>query len=152
VKVVIHNTLVASDYGLLTEKDFTPKPNYWASILWRRLMSSTVLDSGIPIQAGLHVYAHCLRGTPGGVALLALNTSRTDANTIDLPTPAEAYTLTAGALEDKQVQLNGKALSLQASDEVPTLEGRRIPAGRVPLAPTSITFLRIADAANASCR
>lgn len=28
VDVVFHNTLVASDYGLLDENDFTPKPNY----------------------------------------------------------------------------------------------------------------------------
>ena len=39
-------------------------------------MGTTVLESGIPIQDGLHVYAHCLRGTPGGVALLAINNNR----------------------------------------------------------------------------
>ena len=152
VKVVMHNTLVASDYGLLTENDFTPKPNYWAALLWRKLMGTAVLESGIPIQAGLHVYAHCLRGTPGGVALLALNTSRTDANAIDVPTRPEAYTLSAVAPEDGQVQLNGQSLALQANDELPNLEGRSIPAGRVVLAPMSITFLGLADAANASCR
>ena len=67
-------------------------------------MGQTVLESGVPIQAGLHVYAQCLRGTPGGVALLALNTSRTDANRIDVPASAEAYTLAAATLEDKQVE------------------------------------------------
>ena len=87
-----------------------------------------------------------------GVALLALNTSQTDANAIDVPTLAEAYTLTATALQDKQVQLNGQVLSLQSNDDLPTLQGRRIPAGRVALAPASITFLRLADAANATCR
>jgi len=64
VHVVIHNTLASSDYGLLDEKDLTPRPNYWSALLWRKLMSSTVLESGVPIQAGLHVYAHCLRGHP----------------------------------------------------------------------------------------
>jgi len=151
-RVVIHNTLVASDYGLVSEKDFTPKPNYWAAVLWRRLMGATVLESGISLQAGLHVYAHCLRGTPGGVALLAINNSRTQPTALDLPTPAEAYTLTATAPDATQVQLNDQALLLRANDELPVLQGRRIPAGRVVLAPTSITFLGIADAANASCR
>ena len=75
VRVVAHNTLVASDYGLLDDKTLEPKPNYRAELLWRRLMGSTVLDSGVPIQEGLHIYAHCLRGTPGGVALLAINNS-----------------------------------------------------------------------------
>ena len=32
-------------------------------LLWRRLMGTTVLDPGVPIQAGLHVYAHCQRGS-----------------------------------------------------------------------------------------
>ena len=44
VKVIMHNTLAASDYGLLDEKTFTPRPNYWAALLWRKLMGSTVLD------------------------------------------------------------------------------------------------------------
>ena len=83
VRVVAHNTLVASDYGLLEEKTFTPKPNYWAALLWRQLMGTTVLESGVPIQPGLHVYAHCLRGTPGGVALLAINTDKTASRTAD---------------------------------------------------------------------
>jgi len=44
VRVVIHNTLVASDYGLLDETTLAPKPNYWAALLWRQLMGATVLE------------------------------------------------------------------------------------------------------------
>ena len=41
VKVVMHNTLAASDYSLLDEgAGFTPKPNYWGALLWRRLMGT----------------------------------------------------------------------------------------------------------------
>jgi hypothetical protein len=76
VRVVAHNTLVASNYGLLDDKTFAPKPSYWGALLWRKLMGTTVLESGIPIQMGLHVYAHCLRGTPGGVALLVINNDK----------------------------------------------------------------------------
>jgi heparanase 1 len=63
VDVVIHNTLVASDYGLLDENNFEPKPNFWGALLWRRLMGTTVLDAGFTNRAGMHVYAHCLRGS-----------------------------------------------------------------------------------------
>jgi heparanase len=66
VVVVMHNTLVASDYGLLDENTFEPKPNYWSALLWRKFMGTTVLDAGVKNGAGLHVYAQCLRGTPGG--------------------------------------------------------------------------------------
>ena len=50
--------------------------NYWSALLWRQLMGTTVLESGLPIQAGLQVYAHCLRGRGGGVAVLAINTKK----------------------------------------------------------------------------
>ena len=70
VQVVMHNTLDASDYGLLDENTLEPRPNYWAALLWRKFMGTTVLEAGVPIQPGLHVYAHSLRGVPGGVALL----------------------------------------------------------------------------------
>jgi len=37
VQVVMHNTLAASDYGLLDENAFAPRPNYWGALLWRQL-------------------------------------------------------------------------------------------------------------------
>jgi heparanase len=152
VKVVVHNTLVASDYGLLNDRTLEPKPNYWGALLWRRLMGTTVLDPGIPIREGLHVYAHCLRGTPGGVALLAINNSRTQATSIDLPIPADGYMLAARNLDEARVQLNGQELKLQGQDALPDLQGRSIPAGAVELPPASITFLAIKEAGNTSCR
>ncbi|WP_419804592.1 hypothetical protein [Terriglobus sp.] len=33
VQVVMHNTLDASDYGLIDEKTLTPRPDYWAALL-----------------------------------------------------------------------------------------------------------------------
>src|SRR5450432_1163625 len=70
VQVVMHNTLAASDYGLLDQRTLAPRPNYWGALLWRQLMGTTVLESGVPIQPGLHVYAHCRREAPDGVTLL----------------------------------------------------------------------------------
>jgi heparanase len=152
VRVVAHNTLVASDYGLLNDRILEPKPNYWAALLWRRLMGTTVLDTGIPIREGLHLYAHCLRGTPGGVALLAINNSRTQPTSIGLPVGADRYTLTAAQPESPSVRLNGQDLRLGSNDQLPDLQGSRIPPGPVELAPASITFLAVVDAGNGNCR
>ncbi len=150
VKVIFHNTLAASEYGLLDQRTFTPRPNYWAALLWRRLMGPTVLEAG-PSRPGLHLYAHCLRGHPSGVTLMAINTNRTTPEFIALPLPADRYTLTAQTLEDSQVQLNGHELALGASDELPRLQGNRTPSGALELAPASITFLAVADAGNRGC-
>ncbi|MGA3268584.1 MAG: hypothetical protein ABSE16_17395 [Verrucomicrobiota bacterium] len=148
VSVVIHNTLDASDYGLLDEKTLMPRPNYWAALLWRKLMGTTVFESGVPIREGLHLYAHGLRGHPGGVALLAINNSRTQSTTMNFPVESERFTLTAQKLEDRHVQLNGQELKLGPNDELPNLSGKRTPAGRVEFPPASITFLAIPDAGN----
>jgi len=151
VQVVAHNTLVASDYGLLDEDTLTPRPNYWGALLWRKLMGTTVLESGIPIQAGLHVYAHCLRGTPGGVALLAINNSRTAPGTIAIPAGGDRYTLAAGNLDSRRVQLNGTELGLSANDELPTFTGDTMLPGNVTLPPATISFFALPRSGNKAC-
>lgn len=152
VQVVFHNTLASSDYGMLDENSMNPRPNYWAALLWRKFMGTTVLDPGVPPGPGLHLYAHCLRGTPGGVALLAINTDRTASQTLDLPTPASRYTLSAQNLEDTQVKLNGATLELGTQDSMPRLTGVPVAQGRVSLDPATITFLALPQANNSGCR
>ncbi|MBI6567588.1 hypothetical protein YA0745_21270 [Pseudomonas synxantha] len=152
VKVVFHNTLVASDYGLLDENTFEPKPNYWGALLWRRLMGTIVLDPGIVNRAGLHVYTHCLRGTPGGVAMLVINTDQHQTSTLILPSAANRYTLKASKLNAKTVNLNGTPLRLGGNDELPTLDGTATAAGMVQFEPATISFLSLATAANQACQ
>jgi len=150
VSVAFHNTLASSEYGLLDQHTFAPRPNYWAALLWRKLMGSTVLDAG-PLQPGLHVYAHCQRDHAGGVTLLAIDLSSTETKIIDLPTAADLYVLTAPELERGEVQLNGQDLRLSTDDELPDLRGKRVGAGPIDLKPSSITFLVVSDAGNISC-
>jgi heparanase 1 len=152
VDVVIHNTLVASDYGLLDENTFEPKPNFWGALLWRRLMGTTVLDAGVANRAGMHVYAHCLRGVPGGVALLILNTDRQKAGALILPAKADRYTLTAARLTDKAVSMNRALLRLESDDALPKMAPQPTAAGQVALAPASITFLAVPSAKNEACQ
>ena len=130
VAVVFHNTLASSEYGLLDQKSFEPRPNYWAALLWRRLMGTTVLDAGRS-EAGLHLYAHCLREHPGGVALLAINTSRTQSRSINLPMAGDRYSLAAEKLESPSVKLNGQTLHLGRNDELPALRGAARESGRL---------------------
>jgi heparanase len=152
VQVVFHNTLAASDYGLLDETDFAPRPNYWAALLWRRLMGPVVLDPGAGSEPGVHLYAHCLRGRGGGVALLAITADRATSLSLDLPVTASRYGLAARHLTDTSVLMNGRELALGAGDELPVLDGEAVAPGRLDLAPASITFLAIADADNPACR
>jgi uncharacterized membrane protein YkvA (DUF1232 family) len=152
VQVVMHNTLAASDYGLLDERTFAPRPNYWGALLWRQLMGPTVLDSGVPIELGLHVYAHCQRQVSGGVTLLVINNDRDAARTLTLPTRSERYTLDAAGLQDVAVRLNGRSLSPEDASLFSPLAGAKTAAGLLTFAPATITFLTIPDAGNSACR
>ena len=99
---------------------FTPRPNYWAALLWRKLMGTTVLDAG-RLWPGLKLYAHCLPGHSGGVTLLAINNSKTRTQLLELPLASDRYTLAAHQLDGIDVQLNGEILELQADDKLPGL-------------------------------
>ena len=55
VETVFHNTLAASEYGLIDQQMLTPRPNYWAAVLWHRLMGPTVLDAATS-ASDLHLY------------------------------------------------------------------------------------------------
>jgi hypothetical protein len=149
VKVVAHNTLAASDYGLLDEKTLRPRPNYWAALLWRRLMGTIVLDAGV--HDGMHLYAHCRRDVRGAVALLAINTDRTNAVTLRLPVASERYTLSADHLQSTEVKLNGTALELGPNDDLPRFAAETSPPGALEIGPATITFLTVGDAKNPAC-
>jgi heparanase len=132
----MHNTLASSDYGLLDENTFAPRPNYWAT-------------SPIP---NLYVYAHCSQNLPGGVTLLVINTDRQQVREITLLSDAQRYSLTAKHLQGTSVQLNGKTLQLKGDGDLPRFLGQSTRAGHISFAPISITFLEIANAENSNCR
>jgi heparanase len=115
-------------------------------------MGTTVLDTGLQNRDGLHVYGHCLRGVPGGVAILVLNTSPTETTTLSMPVPANRSTLTASTLTAASVMLNGRALALGTNDQLPVLDGQATAIGPLDFAAASITFLALPAAGNSACR
>lgn len=150
VEAVMHNTLAASDYGLLDETTFRPRPNYWAALLWHRLMGTTVLEASMASTRTVHAYAHCHPATKGAASVLLINTSRHGSHAVTLAAPADRYTLRARRLQSASVQLNGTTLALTDNDDLPRLAPQAAPAGRIRLPPASITFLVMQDVA--ACR
>jgi heparanase len=150
VSAVFHNTLAASDYGMIDEETMMPRPNYWVALLWRRLMGEVVLEAG-QSRPNLHVYAHCLRGRPGGVALAVINLDRAKVAKLSLPESADRYSLSSDDLLSGNVRLNGRALTL-AGDRLPAISAVNVRGGSATLAPASITFFALPSAANAACR
>lgn len=139
VQVIMHNTLAASEYSLIDQKTHLPKPNYWAALLWAKLMGTEVYDAGKG-SAGVYVFAHNTKGNKDGKTLLVINTNATS-TPIAVPSNAEQYTLTSNELQGTTVQLNGKELKLTTNDELPAISGKKINPGTVELPATSISFL-----------
>jgi heparanase 1 len=152
VQVVMHNTLAGSDYGLIDDVTLLPRPNYWAALLWRRLMGSTVLDVRASSAPDLYLYAHCLRGVPGGVAVLAINADRTRNRALEIASAGIKYELTAKTLIATSVDLNGKALHLSETGDLPKIRGSTLALGNHLVAPASITFISLPRADNPQCR
>jgi len=151
VQAVMHNTLAASDYGLIDESTLTPRPNYWAAVLWNKLMGATVLEAAAPATENQYVYAHCLKGSKGGVALLVLNTDHDKAQSIHLSKANERFMLAADDLMGHTAKLNGTELKLTATGDLPALTGQKAAAGAVNLPATSINFFAIPGANNPAC-
>ncbi|GGC05416.1 hypothetical protein GCM10011494_24980 [Novosphingobium endophyticum] len=147
---IITHALISGSNGVIDEKTFMPNADYWAALMWRRLMGTKILDAG-PIEPGLHVYAHCQRGVPGGVTVLAINLQNETAN-VAVQGPVDRYTLSAPELQSRVVLLNGKALELGADDTLPEIAPERLASGNVRLAPTSVNFIAMPKADNVACR
>ena len=146
---IFTHALISGSNGVIDEKTLVPNANYWAALLWRRLMGVEVLDTGVQ-QSGLHTYAHCQRGGNSSAVILAIN-YQSVSTTINIPGAAEIYSLTAPELQSRTVLLNGQALQVNADDTLPDITGKRLSSERIELAPTSINFVVVESAGNKVC-
>ena len=137
--VIFHNTLASSDYGYLKHGTFVPRPNYFAVLLWNKIMGTTVYDSETPISEGAHVFCHSRRDGKEGTAWLVINNSTTETTTVELPKDADAYVLSADGLRASVMKLNGKDLVLGENDELPELAPVKV-SGKVELAPATCAY------------
>lgn len=150
VQVVMHNTLAASDYALLEPESFEPRPSFWAAVLWRRTMDEVVLAPPKGVPEGVRVYAHCLRGHRGGVALLALNTG---AKSVRLPDAGSgmAWVLEAGPIDSKTVRINGSVPTIDQQGRAQGLAPQKL-GGSLGVPAYAIAFAAIPKAGNPACR
>ena len=142
VECVMHNTLCASDYGMLDGRTHEPRAKYWAAWLWARFMGNEVFDPGLQLREGLHVYAHSRRDGQG-YALAVVNNSRTDSTSVRVPLGSVAYVLTGPDLRGLTVECNGRILSMIDDRTLPEVVGTTV-VGVSELPPVSVTFVTTA--------
>jgi heparanase 1 len=131
---VIRQTLTGADYQMVNEQTLAPLPDYWGSLLYRRLMGRRVLDAHTDGQRLLRSWAHCGRGPDahlggagnegvGDVTVLLTNLDRErelSARLEGLGRRHDVYLLEGDDLLGTGLSLNGERLE---ADEAGTLSG-----------------------------
>ena len=168
-RVVLRQVFAEAAYSVLGE-DNLPNPDYWSSVLWRRLVGTAVLnvENGLDEGRSLRAYAFCAASSspassplqsssPGAVTLVVLNSKNDSTATLRFDrSRAEVYALTAwpGVLTSRAVLLNGNALELvdAAAGTLPAMEPQLVGKGAaIQLAPVSYGFIVLPDARAKHC-
>ncbi|BFG18927.1 hypothetical protein CerSpe_052010 [Prunus speciosa] len=175
-KTYCRQTLIGGNYGLLDTNTFVPNPDYYSALLWHRLMGNKVLSTSFPGTKKLRAYAHCSKKTQG-ITVLLINLDSNTTVQVRVSTESagrlsylnfqglqgskasqnvrEEYHLTAkdGDLHSKVMLLNGKALSVDSSGNIPTLEPITVGSSDpTTVAPFSIVFVHIPSITVPACK
>ena len=134
--VIFHNTLASSDYGFLQHGTFDPRPNYFAVLLWNKLMGTEVYDRSHLNGENTHIYCHSRKDVEAGCVWLVINNSLTDGLEVNVPANYECYMLHAERPRATTMLLNGKALSIEEA-----VAGEKRKSGTIELPPCSCTFI-----------
>ncbi len=155
LQVLVRQTLSGSDYGLIDDATLAPNPDYWAALLWHRLMGTRIVRPALRrAPASLRVYAACAR-SGRGTTLLALNLDqRTSASltVADRAPSLQVYRVTAPAILARHVLLNGRALNTDRTGRLPALTPQLTSGTTVTLPPASYAFVVEPGAGPAACR
>jgi heparanase len=155
VKVATRWTLSGPQpYALVDDTTLTPRPDYWAALLWRRLMGTRVVESKrIKLADGVRSYSTCSPGNAGGVTTLLLNTTaRGTALRIAGAGGTNARVrLVTAPLGSEQVSLGGDPLTLGPGGGLPSLPSTQAPYGVVALPPSSYAFVTQPNAGAPAC-
>ncbi|XP_055955290.1 heparanase-like [Patella vulgata] len=161
VKGVFRQELAGGIYTLL-DTDWRPRPDYWLTVLYKRLVGTVVLSPPTPPPYS-RVFVQCTNRAntygynPGSVTVMVLNLRDTNMN-FKLGSMAdkmvELYMLTPGSqdgLLSKTVKLNGKELFLVNDEKLPPLLPRKQKGDWIAVAAHSFGFIVIPDANHRDC-
>lgn len=115
-QVVVRQTLIGSDYGIIDDKTLEPNPDYYNSLLWKKCMGSKVFKASSD-NPYLRVYAHSTTGKQRGtnIALLAINIH--DKQSINLKIPQgvikKYHLCTAPNIRSKKVTIDEQTCNQQ---------------------------------------
>ncbi|XP_053505449.1 heparanase [Ictalurus furcatus] len=169
--VVMRQVLIGSGTYHLVDNNLDPLPDYWLSLLYKKLVGPEVLDIQVLTSSGrqarlLRVYLHCTNKESssyrkGAATLFALNLSKKQV-VIKLPalvsnSTVEVFVLQSAepgenGLRSRSVRLNGDVLKMVDERTLPPLQGVELPPGEhLKLPALSFAFYVLKRAAASVC-
>ncbi|XP_006151458.1 heparanase isoform X1 [Tupaia chinensis] len=166
IDVVMRQVLFGAGNYHLVDRNFEPLPDYWLSLLFKKLVGTKVLMASVkgPEKNKLRVYLHCTNVSPprykeGDLTLYALNLHNVTKN-LKLPyylfnKKVDKYLLKPlgpDGLLAKSVQLNGRTLKMVDDHTLPALTEKTLrPGSSLGLPAFSFGFFVIRNAKAAAC-
>ncbi|XP_016128815.1 inactive heparanase-2-like [Sinocyclocheilus grahami] len=176
IDVVLRHSFFDYGYNHLVDQHFNPLPDYWLSLLFKRLVGPRVLAvhvaglqrkprPGRVIRDKLRIYAHCTSFhnhdyVRGSITIYIINLHRSRkkiklAGTLRNKTVNQYLLQPFGTdgLHSMTVQLNGEPLRMVDNETFPELKPRTLRAGRtIAMPPVSIGFYVIKNINAYACR
>ncbi|KAG8435458.1 hypothetical protein GDO86_013407 [Hymenochirus boettgeri] len=176
IDVVIRHSFFDHGYSQLVDQNFNPLPDYWLSLLFKKLVGRKVLAvhvagiqrkhrPGKVIRDKLRIYAHCTsyhnhHYVRGSITLYIINLHRSRkkiklAGTLRDRIVHQYLLQPFGAegIQSKLVQLNGQPLALIDDGTLPQLKPRQIRPGRtLIIPPLNIGFYVVKNVNAEACR
>ncbi|XP_026113773.1 inactive heparanase-2-like [Carassius auratus] len=176
IDVVLRHSFFDYGYNHLVDQHFNPLPDYWLSLLFKRLVGPRVLAvhvaglqrkprPGRVIRDKLRIYAHCTSFhnhdyVRGSITIYIINLHRSRkkiklAGTLRNKTVHQYLLQPFGTdgLHSISVQLNGEPLRMVDNETFPELKPRTLRAGRtIAMPPVSIGFYVIKNINAYACR
>ncbi|XP_023816659.1 heparanase isoform X3 [Oryzias latipes] len=167
--VVMRQVLVGAGSYHLLDDDLNPLPDYWLSVLHKRLVGPEVLNVDAVSGAGggrrVRSYLHCANRRSyrdGAVVLMSMNLSPRPVR-MQVPVPVSNSTVETFVLQSdrpgmdglrsRSVKLNGVLLEMVDDETLPLLAGVPLPpSDHLQLPAFSLAFFVFTDAGAAACR
>ena len=145
-KVVARQAMFSGKYQLIEKETLKPHPEYFASVLFKRLANNRILDVSLSKETRrFRVYARCAKSgpstLPGSVVLIVLNLYNVEKSfaLVDYELfEMEQYLLSAIKLTSDIVNLNGEPLLMQG-DQLPPMKGKSV-AQPVTIPPRTVGY------------
>ncbi|XP_037686063.1 heparanase [Choloepus didactylus] len=166
IEVVMRQVLFGAGNYHLVDANFEPLPDYWLSLLFKKLVGTTVLMASVkgPERTKLRVYLHCTnlnhpKYKEGDLTLYALNLHNVTKR-LQLPyhlfdKQVDKYLVKPSGpdgLFSKSVQLNGQTLKMVDDKTLPALTEKPLrPGSSLGLPAFSYGFFVIRNAKVAAC-